>query len=257
MRPRALQEESDSSRAAACRHAGALTAPARHSHPVRKTEGSGVLLARRTCVKSTGGQYGSAQSYSLRIDVRLTRVPEYSKALNVDVIVAALGSRPIKPAIEGIDGPNVMSAEVAYASPDKAGDNIVVIGGGLAGVEYSIYMTKLGRKVTVVELQDKLTTDESLHTVAMMTQVKELNIDIRLSRSDEGHDKPVSSARRRRVFAADTVVYATGQAPLADEAIDLYDCAPEFYPVGDCIRPKNVMHATHTAFVAAYDIGVI
>ena len=196
------------------------------------------------------------------IDVRLNTevTPEYAKSLNVDVIVAALGSRPIKPAIEGIDGPNVMSAEVAYASPDKAGDNIVVIGGGLAGVEYSIYMTKLGRKVTVVELQDKLTTDESLHTVAMMTQVKELNIDIRLStKVTKVTDKAVYAVGPDGdvVFAADTVVYATGQAPLADEAIALYDCAPEFYPVGDCIRPKNVMHATHTAFVAAYDIGVI
>ena len=196
------------------------------------------------------------------IDVRLNTevTPEYAKSLNVDVIVAALGSRPIKPAIEGIDGPNVMSAEVAYASPDKAGDNIVVIGGGLAGVEYSIYMTKLGRKVTVVELQDKLTTDESLHTVAMMTQVKELNIDIRLStKVTKVTDKAVYAVGPDGdvEFAADTVVYATGQAPLADEAIALYDCAPEFYPVGDCIRPKNVMHATHTAFVAAYDIGVI
>jgi hypothetical protein len=58
-------------------------------------------------------------------------------------------------------------------------------------------------------------------------------------------------------FAADTVAYATGQAPLADEAIALHDCADEYYPIGDCVIPRNIMNATHTAFVAAYDIGVI
>jgi 2,4-dienoyl-CoA reductase-like NADH-dependent reductase (Old Yellow Enzyme family)/thioredoxin reductase len=196
------------------------------------------------------------------IDVRLNTevTPEYARSLKPDVIVAALGSRPIKPHIDGIDGASVMSAEKAYANPDKVGDRVVIVGGGLAGIELAIYMSKLGRKATIIECQNKLTTDESLHTVALMTQVDQLKIDIRLSTKvtkitdaavfAQGPDGDLE-------FAADTVVYATGQAPLADEAIALHDCADEYYPVGDCVAPQNIMNATHTAFVAAYDIGVI
>ena len=58
-------------------------------------------------------------------------------------------------------------------------------------------------------------------------------------------------------FATDTVVYATGQAPLLDEALALHDCANEFHQIGDCVSPKTIMNATHKAFVAAYDIGAV
>jgi 2,4-dienoyl-CoA reductase-like NADH-dependent reductase (Old Yellow Enzyme family)/thioredoxin reductase len=196
------------------------------------------------------------------IDVRLNTevTPEYARSLKPDVIVAALGSRSIKPAIDGIDGKNVMSAVEAYANPDTVGNKIVIVGGGLAGIELAIYMSKLGRKAMIIELQDKLTTEECLHTVALMTQVEQHKIDIRLSTEVTKITEAAVFAKGPDgdlEFAADTVVYATGQAPLADEAIALHDCAEEYYPVGDCVMPKNIMNATHTAFVAAYDIGVI
>jgi pyruvate/2-oxoglutarate dehydrogenase complex dihydrolipoamide dehydrogenase (E3) component len=153
-----------------------------------------------------------------------------------------------------------MNAEIAYANPDKVGDKIVILGGGLAGIELAIYMSKLGRKATILEIQDKLTTDESLHTVALMTQVRQHQIEIHLStKTTKITDAAVfaEGPNGDLEFAADTVVYATGQAPLDDEAIALHDCADEYYPIGDCVAPKNIMNATHTAFVAAYDIGVI
>jgi len=196
------------------------------------------------------------------IDVRLNTevTPEYARSLKPDVIIAALGSRPVKPDIDGIGGANVMSAETAYADPDKVGDKIVILGGGLAGIELAIYMSKLGRKATILELSDKLTTDESLHTVALKTQIKQHEIDIFLSvKTTKITDTAVfaEGPDGKLEFAADTVAYAIGQAPLADEAIALHDCADEYYPIGDCMEPKNIMNATHTAFVAAYDIGVI
>jgi 2,4-dienoyl-CoA reductase-like NADH-dependent reductase (Old Yellow Enzyme family)/thioredoxin reductase len=196
------------------------------------------------------------------IDVRLNTevTPQYARSLKPDVIVAALGSRPIKPSIDGIGGANVMSAERAYANPDQVGDKVVILGGGLAGIELAIYMSKLGRKATIIELQNKLTTDENLHTVALMTQVNQYKIEIRLSTEVTKITDATVFARGPDgdlEFTADTVAYATGQAPLADEAIALHDCADEYYPIGDCVMPRNIMNATHTAFVAAYDIGVI
>jgi 2,4-dienoyl-CoA reductase-like NADH-dependent reductase (Old Yellow Enzyme family)/thioredoxin reductase len=195
------------------------------------------------------------------IDVRLNTevTPEYARSLKPDVIVAALGSS-VTPPIDGIDGANVMSAVKAYANPDQVGDKVVILGGGLAGIELAIYMSKLGRKATIIELRNKLTTEECLHTVALMTQIDQHKIDIRLSTEVMKITKSAVFAKGPEgdlEFAADTVVYATGQAPLSDEAIALHDSADEYYPVGDCVTPKNIMNATHTAFVAAYDIGVI
>ena len=82
------------------------------------------------------------------VDIRLeTEVtPEYAAKEGADVLIAALGARPVKPPIPGLDGGNVLSAEEAYENPEKVGNSVVIIGAGLSGVELAIYLTSLGRK---------------------------------------------------------------------------------------------------------------
>ncbi len=197
-----------------------------------------------------------------KIDVRLNTevTPDYAKSLEPDAIIAAVGGRPIVPPIEGIDGANVMSCEEAYANPEKAGQNVVIIGAGLAGTELGIYYKKLGKNPLVIEMGDAINGDASLHTVALRTEIKNENVQFMFSTTvTKITDKGVvaKNADGEVELAADTVVYATGTAPLTEEAYALYDCANEYYIVGDCLLPKNIMHATHTAFSAAYDIGTI
>jgi len=57
-------------------------------------------------------------------------------------------------------------------------------------------------------------------------------------------------------FPADTVIYAVGQKPLQDEAKALWNCATEFYQIGDCLSARTIRAATHEAFNIARDIGI-
>ena len=197
------------------------------------------------------------------IDVRLNTevTPEFAKSLSPDVIIAALGARPVKPSIPGIDCANVIGAEDAYVNQEKVGKKVVILGGGLVGIELGVFLGQKGHEVTILELQDHLTVEErSLHTHALMLEIKRFGIAVHLSaKVTKIMDSGVSAvgADGDLEFAADTIIYATGQAPLVDEAIALHDCANEFYQIGDCVAPQNIMNATHTAFVAAYDVGVI
>jgi len=61
-----------------------------------------------------------------------------------DVVIVATGGKQVTPDVQGIDSPMV-----SYGIAD--GDNIVVIGGQIEGIEMAIYLTKQGKKVTVVE----------------------------------------------------------------------------------------------------------
>ena len=98
--------------------------------------------------------------------------PELARSLQPDVIIAALGARPSVPPIPGIDKENVMGAEEVYYHPEKAGKNLVILGGGLVGLELALHMQEKGRTVTVVEMQDHLTVDQfSMHTPALMLQL--------------------------------------------------------------------------------------
>lgn len=195
------------------------------------------------------------------IEVRLgTAVtPELARSIQPDVIIAAMGARPSVPRIPGIDGKNVMGAEEVYYHPEKAGKNLVILGGGLVGLELALHMQEKGRTVTVVEMQDHLTVDQfSMHTPALMLQLEKQGIGIRLSTAVQeitSRGVRVAGPEGETELSADTVIYAVGQKPLLEEAAALHDCAPEFYQLGDCIAPQNIMNATRTAFAVACDIG--
>ena len=201
----------------------------------------------------------SRAGIDVRLDTEVTQ--ELARSIAPDAIIAALGARPVKPQIPGIDNPNVVCAQDAYADPSKLGKEVVIIGGGLVGIELSIFLGQLGHKVTILEIRDSYTLEErSLHSFALMVQMEELGVEAHLSTTvREITDSGVSTsgAGGDTEFKADTVIYAAGQAPLVDEAIALHDCAAEFYQTGDCTAPANIMNATHTGFTAAYDVGVI
>ena len=60
------------------------------------------------------------------------------------------------PNIPGIYGKNVLGAVEVYYHPERTGKKIVIIGGGLAGIELGIFLSGLGRKVTIIEMMDAL-----------------------------------------------------------------------------------------------------
>jgi hypothetical protein len=69
------------------------------------------------------------------------------------------------------------------------------------------------------------------------------------------HYQPIGESGTR-LFEADTIAYAVGQKPLWDEALALRLCAPEFHQIGDCMAPRNIYHATSTAYFIARGIGM-
>ncbi len=196
-----------------------------------------------------------------RVDVRLnTRVsPELVKSIGPDVVIAALGSRPVVPNIKGINRENVHGAEEVYINPELAGKRVVILGGGLVGTELAIFLAGIGRRVTIMEMEAALNSGGNfLHGLAIDIQIRELGIKTALStKAVEINEEGVlgQDPHGEKLFGADTVIYAVGQAPLSEEAIALSGCAREFHMIGDCLKPANIQKATSDAFYVAGDIG--
>ena len=53
---------------------------------------------------------------------------------------------------------------------------------------------------------------------------------------------------------ADAVIFTVGMAPNIKTVEALRNCAPEFYTVGDCIKPGRIVQATQTGFFSAMNI---
>ncbi|MBR2716196.1 MAG: FAD-dependent oxidoreductase, partial [Oscillospiraceae bacterium] len=208
-----------------------------------------IALQRRTIAKKA-------------IDVRLNTevTPALAQELKPDVIIAALGARPMVPTfLKGWDLPNVVGAEEVYYDPEKAGKNVVILGGGLVGAELAIHLSELGRKVTVIEMMPELNNGGNiLHGIALGIKLRDCGVDVNTgTKALEITEKGVlaENAEGQKLFEGDTVIYAIGQKPLREEADALRFCAPEFHQIGDCLAPKNITEATKAAYYTVRDIG--
>ena len=70
-------------------------------------------------------------------------------------ILIATGSRPFRLPIPGIEGPKVLDSDGVLAlksCPEK----IIIIGGGVIGVEFATIFANLGKEVTIIEMMDMI-----------------------------------------------------------------------------------------------------
>ena len=166
---------------------------------------------------------------TLRYGVRATAVDAAARnvtlaggtRLSFSKLVFATGSQPIKPDIPGMDLPGVLTFRDvddvnAIAASKAAGTRVVVIGGGLLGLEAAYGLAKAGARVTLLHLMDRLMERQLDHRAALMLQraVEARGIAVRLQAqtariSGNGRVEGVE-LRDGTTIAADAVVVAVG-----------------------------------------------
>jgi len=195
------------------------------------------------------------------IDARLNTevTPLLASQIAPDVIIASPGAKPLKPDIPGIDGANVFAAQDAYVSLEKLGQNIVILGAGLVGVELGLHLIRNGRNVIIVEMLDKISDGGNfVHILGVKNEIRKRGLEIVFNTTAKEITPTEIVCETDGVekrYKADTVVYAVGQAPIRAEAIALGECAPEFYMIGDCVQPRNMASTVGEAFIISRDLG--
>jgi nitrite reductase (NADH) large subunit len=166
---------------------------------------------------------------TLRYGVRATAVDAAARnvtlaggtRLSFSKLVFATGSQPIKPDIPGMDLPGVLTFRDvddvnAIAAAKAAGTRVVVIGGGLLGLEAAYGLAKAGAHVTLLHLMDRLMERQLDHRAALMLQraVEARGIAVRLQAQTTriaGNGKVEGvELRDGTTIAADAVVVAVG-----------------------------------------------
>ena len=73
-----------------------------------------------------------------------------------DSILAATGSVPSRPPVPGLTLPGVVTSDELLAGGERLYRSVVIIGGGVIGVEFAAFYSDLGCHVTVIEGMDRL-----------------------------------------------------------------------------------------------------
>ncbi|MBH1940103.1 dihydrolipoyl dehydrogenase [Mobilitalea sibirica] len=86
----------------------------------------------------------------------LVKAPEEERTLKADHILIATGSRPIIPKIEGVHLENVVTSDNLLSSDGKLYQKLLIIGGGVIGVEFATLYRELGCEVTIIEAMERI-----------------------------------------------------------------------------------------------------
>jgi len=197
------------------------------------------------------------QMVNLGVNVHMnTEVTEEMIAqANPDVVFQATGSSVRKLNLPGADEAYVLDAITALNEPEKVTGDLVVIGGGLTGVELAYEYAKKGSKVTVLEALDKILNVDfsAANKNYLLTAIKVYGIDTVTNatvKSMENNKVVYSVDGEEKEVKADTVIVSIGYNSF--KPFDMEN--KEFYTIGDANKVSNLMGAIWTAYETAMNI---
>jgi len=201
------------------------------------------------------------QLNKLNVEIKLgTEVtPELVKAKEPDAVIVATGSVPIIPKILGIEREKVTTAVDLLLKNKEAGKTVVVVGGGMIGCEVALWLTEQGKKTTIIEMLSEVAT-EVFHANRKMLLDLLANNKVKIITNTsicEVMDEGIKIINRNfisRIIECDTVVLALGLKPIDG----LYDSLSmefsEIYKIGDCKKPRKILHAIWDGHHIGYSI---
>ena len=194
----------------------------------------------------------------VRIVLNKTATASEAAALAPEDIVLAAGSEPIEPRfIPGWE--NARHALAVYRDPASVGERIVIVGGGLVGVETGLHLRNLGKEVTVLEMEDEYARDGGFgykYGLQYTVREKQLRVITGARCREIRRDAVVYEKDGvRETLACDSVYYAVGMRSEDSLYEELAPLGIRITAAGDCKKTGKVSGAVHSGFFAAMDIG--
>ena len=189
-----------------------------------------------------------AQKAGVNIRIYTEATADKIQAVKPDEIIIATGSNPLIPPIPGIDGSQVYEARSIMGSNHYVPEeNILVIGGGLVGLEAMEILTCQGKKVTVVEMQDGVGRDMDMFVIPYFKDfLKAHEIPIHTSSKcvEIGADYvAIEKDGEIRKIPCDAVVVATGARRNAAIEETVQALGIPYHIVGDANKPSKALDA--------------
>ena len=103
------------------------------------------------------------------------------KETTTKYFILATGSEPARIPIPGIDKEGVVNSDGVLAA-ETCPESVVIIGGGVIGIEFATLFSTLGKKVTIIEMLPKIMgpTDDEISSL-MATVLKKRGVEIHLN----------------------------------------------------------------------------
>ena len=202
----------------------------------------------------------AAELEALGVEVRLNTAAtmELIRETGAEAVFVAAGGNAVRPNIEGIE--KAVTAEDVLAGKETVnGENIVVVGGGVTGLETAEWLGTMGKKAVVVEMLDKI--GGNLYPSVVMHLAQEIMKQGGMIRKGKAlcgvYDGKVAVKDTKSgevsEIPADQVILAMGVRPCRPLIDELKaEFGNKVILVGDSDRTGQIYDALHSAYDRAF-----
>lgn len=202
---------------------------------LRKGIEASLKKAKVTCIAGTAMITGNHEVTVTAYDEETDKEPQQSGSgenaaasaqtatYTAKNILIATGSAPVHIPVPGADLPGVVDSDALLDRSQPPYERLVIIGGGVIGMEFASLYQALGSKVTVIEALDKLLANldkEFGQSVKML--MKKRGVDIHTSASlkkiEKSGDELICTYTEKdqeQTVVADGVLIAVGRRPVS------------------------------------------
>lgn len=195
----------------------------------------------------------------VEIHLNTTLTKEEIQAADVDAVLIATGSNPkILPLG---DQNKVFTAEDVLLDKVDTGENVVVVGGGLVGCELALHLAEKGKKVSLVEIQDKLlavngplchANSEMLERLVPFKGVEVYTSSKVVDTTEKTAVVDVNGELKE--IEADSIVLAVGYTSEKSLYEELKFDIADLHVIGDARKVANIMYAIWDAYEVAANL---
>lgn len=193
-------------------------------------------------------------------------------------ILVATGSYPGIPPIPGADDKDVITSDALLQELNRFYQRLIIIGGGVIGVEMASVYSALGCEVTVVEAMDRLLPmmdREISQNLAMILKKRGVAVHTgamvsSISRGEDGLTCTFTTKKGEAAVHGDGILISVGRRPNTANVFE-EGCAPEMvrgfiqvndwyessvpgiYAIGDCNGRLQLAHAAEVQALACVE----
>lgn len=169
-------------------------------------------------VKSNGIIYINGRAYIKdKNTVKISGKEEMT--ISTDKIIIATGSRSAKPAIQGINSERVLNSDDIMALI-TCPESIIIIGGGVIGVELATLFNALDKEVTIIEMTDFLVPGVDIEISSLLRKsLEKKGVEIYTGtavteiKSSDHVECMFKTGETEQKAVSDIIVSATGRKP--------------------------------------------
>lgn len=197
------------------------------------------------------GEQAIREGIEVRLGTPVT--PSLLKELQPDEVIVAVGAAPMELRIPGNNLPMVTNSHDVLSGKAAVAGKVVIIGGGLVGLEVAEHVHGMASDITVVEMLDRVAKDlgqlrsicvmESLEASGVHTLTNAKCIEIK------EHAVVIEMNGQITEYPCDSVVVAIGAKSRNFEDIHTY-CEEQDIPchvIGDAVRARRALNAVAEA----------